>query len=56
MSGMDDKNINLLLDYLNADNVRVIHVSQNNSFSTTSFWYQVPYNVSEISAKTLAKQ
>jgi len=53
MSGMDDKNINLLLGYLNADNMRVIHVSQENSFSQTSFWYQVPYNVSKISAEKL---
>ena len=53
MSGMDDKNINLLLSYLTADNMRVIHVSQNNTFSQTSFWYQVPYNVSKISTEKL---
>jgi len=53
MSGMDDKNVSHLLNYLNADNVRVIHVSQNNSFSETSFWYQVPYHVSEIPANKL---
>jgi insulysin len=53
MSGMDDKNINLLLSYLTADNMRIIHVSQNNRFSQTSFWYQVPYNVSKISAEKL---
>ena len=53
MTGMDDENINLLLDYLNADNMRVIHISQNNSFSKTSFWYQVPYSVNKISAEKL---
>jgi len=53
MTGMDDSNINLLLNYLNADNMRVIHVSQNNSFSKTSFWYQVPYHVSKISTEKL---
>lgn len=53
MSGMNDKNINRLLGYLNADNVRIIHVSQDNSFSQTSLWYQVPYNVSQISAEKL---
>ena len=53
MSGMVDKNINLLLSYLNADNMRVIHVSQENSFSQTSFWYQVPYHVSKISSEKL---
>ena len=54
MSGMDDENVNHLLNYLNADNVRIIHVSQSNHFSKTSFWYQVPYHTSKISAETLA--
>jgi secreted Zn-dependent insulinase-like peptidase len=53
MSGMDDKNVSHLLDYLNAKNVRIIHVSQNNNFSQTSFWYQVPYHVTNISAEKL---
>lgn len=53
MSGMDKKNINLLLSYLNADNMRVIHVSQESNFSQTSFWYQVPYKVSKISSEKL---
>ncbi|MDX2370690.1 MAG: insulinase family protein, partial [Colwellia sp.] len=39
--------------YINADNMRVIHVSQNNSFSQTSLWYQVPYSVNKISAEKL---
>lgn len=55
MTGMDDKNICHLLNYLNANNVRIIHVSQNNDFSKTSFWYQVPYHVSRISADKLAR-
>lgn len=53
MSGMDDENVSHLLNYLNADNVRVIHVSQNNNFSKTSFWYQVPYHISDISVDKL---
>jgi insulysin len=53
MSGMIDKNISLLLNYINADNMRVIHVSKKNSFPQTSFWYQVPYQVSKISAEKL---
>ena len=53
MSGMNNDNIDLLLGYLNADNVRVIHVSQGNTFSQTSFWYQVPYNVSQISEEKI---
>jgi len=53
MSGMNDKNVYHLLNYLNTDNMRVIHVSQNNNFSKTSFWYQVPYHVSKISANQI---
>jgi secreted Zn-dependent insulinase-like peptidase len=53
MSGIDDKNINHLLGYLNADNVRIIHVSQENSFSQTSFWYQVPYSVHQVNIEKL---
>jgi len=53
MSGMNDKNVAHLLNYLNADNVRVVHISQNNNFSKTSFWYQVPYHVSNISVEKL---
>jgi secreted Zn-dependent insulinase-like peptidase len=54
MSGMNNDNIDLLLGFLNADNVRVIHVSQDNTFSKTSFWYQVPYSVRQISAEKIA--
>ena len=54
MTGMDDNNVSHLLNYLNADNVRIIHISQNKRFSKTSFWYQVPYHVSKISVDTLA--
>jgi secreted Zn-dependent insulinase-like peptidase len=53
MSGISHKNINHLLNYLNADNVRIIHVSQNNNFSKTSAWYQVPYHVTKIEKHTL---
>lgn len=54
MTGMNDINVSHLLNYLNADNVRIIHVSQNNNFSKTSFWYQVPYHISNITAEKLA--
>ena len=53
MLGMDDENVSHLLNYLNADNVRIIHISQQNNFSKTSFWYQVPYHISNISADKL---
>ena len=54
MSGMSDANVSLLLNYLCADNMRIIHVSQNNSFDQTSFWYQVPYKVTQFSPEQLA--
>lgn len=54
MSGMNERNVKHLLDFLNADNVRITHVSQNNTFSKTSFWYQVPYQVTKIPAQTIA--
>ena len=54
MLGMNDKNVTHLLNYLSADNVRIIHVSQNNNFSKTSFWYQVPYHVSTITPDKIA--
>ena len=53
MSGMNHKNVSHLLNYLNADNLRVIHVSQHNTFSKTSFWYQVPYHINKISVEKL---
>lgn len=54
MTGMDDNKVNHLLSYLNADNVRVIQISQKKQFTKTSFWYQVPYHVSNIPSKLLA--
>ena len=55
MAGMNHYNIDHLLSFLNADNVRIIHISQNNQFSKTSFWYLVPYHVAKITEKTLTK-
>jgi secreted Zn-dependent insulinase-like peptidase len=49
MSGMSRPNVNKLLNYLHVDNMRIMHISQQNHFSKNSFWYQVPYHVSPIS-------
>jgi len=54
MTGMSDEHIEKLLNYLSADNMRIIHISQNNSFDQTSFWYQVPYKVNSIPAEKIA--
>jgi len=53
MSGMEHDNINHLLGYLCPHNMRILHVDQQNTFSQTSFWYQVPYQVSKISQHKL---
>lgn len=53
MSGMSRDNISKLLSYLQVDNMRLMHVSQQNSFSKNSFWYQVPYHVTPISEPQL---
>jgi len=61
MEGMDKNSLNSLLSYLRADNMRIIHVSQQsinfckNGFNQTSFWYQVPYSVEKIAVEQLKK-
>jgi secreted Zn-dependent insulinase-like peptidase len=54
MSGISNANINKLLGYLTVDNMRIMHVSQKNEFSKSSFWYQVPYHVTAISEQQLS--
>ena len=53
MSGMTKKNIDRLLGFLRVNNMRLTHISQQNSFSKNSFWYQVPYHVSPLSEQQL---
>jgi len=48
MSGMQQQEINMLLGYLSANNMRVIHISSQNEFDKKSFWYQVPFMVENI--------
>ena len=55
MLNMRHNNVNHLLNYLNADNVRIIHVSQNNRFSKMSNWYQVPYHIAKIEPHLLTR-
>lgn len=53
MSGMSKKNIERLLEFLRVNNMRLTHISQQNSFSKNSFWYQVPYHVTPLSEQQL---
>ncbi len=59
MDGLCQTSIDKLLSYLSSDNMRIIHVSQQNQlsnaryFDQTSFWYQVPYHVTKIAQKKL---
>jgi len=54
MSGMSQENIATLLSYLHVDNMRLMHISQNNTFSKKSYWYQVPYHVTPMTKQQLA--
>ena len=49
MKGMKQQEVSLLLGYLSAENMRVIHISANNKFDKNSFWYQVPFSIENIS-------
>ncbi|NQZ86221.1 MAG: insulinase family protein [Colwellia sp.] len=53
MNGMQQQDISLLLGYLSADNMRIIHISAQNEFDMKSFWYQVPYSIEKISASQI---
>jgi len=53
MEEMCQDSITELLSYLTPVNMRIVHISQNNHFDKTSFWYQVPYSVSAISHKNI---
>ena len=55
MSGHNQTNIDKLLSYFTPDNMRLIHISQNNHFDKTSHWYQVPYSVDNIDQRQLEK-
>ncbi|WP_426358056.1 insulinase family protein [Pseudocolwellia sp. HL-MZ19] len=41
--------IDNLLSYFTPENMRIIHVSKDNTFKQVSKWYEVPYNISTIS-------
>lgn len=53
MTGMSQENTKKLLSAINVDNMRIVHVSQKNHFDKTSFWYQVPYQVTSFALKKL---
>ena len=53
MNGMCQQEISLLLSYLSASNMRIIHISQQNKFAKKSFWYQVPYQIENIAIQQI---
>ncbi|WP_077338131.1 insulinase family protein [Pseudocolwellia agarivorans] len=53
MDGYCQEEVNNLLQYLSPSNMRIIHISKENTFDQTSKWYGVPYTVSKISDKLL---
>lgn len=48
MDGIQHDAITELLSSLTPSNMRVVHISQANTFNKVSKWYQVPYSVKDI--------
>lgn len=48
MDKYKQEEIDSLLRYLSPHNMRLIHVSKNNTFDQVSKWYEVPYSTSQI--------
>jgi secreted Zn-dependent insulinase-like peptidase len=55
MNGMHQQEVSLLLGYLSADNMRVIHISAQNKFNKKSFWYQVPFSIENFPPSQIEK-
>ena len=53
MEGMCDDSIQELLTYISPYNCRVVKVGQHYQCDRTSFWYQVPYRITDIDEQTL---
>lgn len=53
MESFNQNDINELLSYFSTDNMRLVHISQNNTFNQVSQWYQVPYQVSPLAEQKL---
>lgn len=47
--------IRTLLNALTPNNMRIIHISQNNKFDKTSYWYNAPYHVKTISQSKIGQ-
>jgi len=43
-----------MLSYLTATNMRLVHISQNNTFNKVSRWYDVPYQIQKIEDAKIA--
>lgn len=54
MDTYHQEEVNDLLSYLTPKNMRLIHVSKDNTFEHVSKWYEVPYSISKISHKLLS--
>ena len=66
MEAWCQQSVSKLLNYLASDNMRIIHINQqqalstqeeqpSNYFNKTSFWYQVPYRVENIAKNKLTQ-
>ena len=55
MDGFCQDLINNFLHYFKPQNMRIIHISSNNTFDKCSRWYEVPYSVNQLDNNLLDK-
>lgn len=53
MEGFNKESLQELIDYLTPTNMRVVHISQRNTFDQESRWYHMPYRTEAISSAKL---
>ena len=53
MDEYSQEDVSHLLGYLSPKNMRLIHVSKDQTFNKTSKWYEVPYSISKINKESL---
>ena len=49
MEQLNQADIDKFLSLMSPDNMRLLHISKNNTYDQTSFWYQVPYKTTALS-------
>ncbi len=55
MEDINQPYLEMIMSYLTPTNLRIMHVSKQLSYDTTSHWYQVPYSVTPITDEQIAR-